>query len=172
MNARIKHFYLASYASWFALGMLMRPLQAALEPDLQWLTRLPTTAAVLSLWACGFWWIFDAWRSVPEDYRDAAFLGRVPPRTALLLFFVPCLNVAWMFACNVGLARSINHASAARGTGAQVSVALAIVACLVQLVPIAGLIFAPPFWLAFMWNADRARADLERVDAEAVAQVF
>src|SRR5262245_50285346 len=81
------------------------------------------------------WWIYDAWESVPEAHREAPLLGRVQPAVAMLLFFIPCFNLVWMFLNNLGLAESMNRALAAQGSTTRVNTGLVIAACIFQIIP-------------------------------------
>ncbi|WP_236519955.1 hypothetical protein [Sandaracinus amylolyticus] len=178
MNARIKYFFVGSYVATFAFaiaGGIATAVLSEIDRDLEIigsLLVLPAIPAMIGWFGCALWWVYDAWSSIPEEHREAPLVGRVTPATAVALFFVPCFNAFWIFACNIGIANSINSASHTRGSSQQVPIVVPVLAACLHFVPYCNLLLGPLVWTAFMWTADKARADLGRVDASAIAQVF
>ncbi|MDQ3033032.1 MAG: hypothetical protein M3Y87_11480 [Myxococcota bacterium] len=179
MNARIKFIFVGCYAATFGLGIAAVVLGAVAESMDRGLGELvgmvvmaPAVLTLLGWFVSALWWIHDAWESVPEAYREVPVIGPVQPSTAVGLFFVPCFNVFWIFVCNIGLSESINRALAAQGSATRVPTWLAVLACCLHLVPYCNLLFGPLLWFGYMLMADKAREELGRVDAQAIANVF
>ncbi|AKF09168.1 hypothetical protein [Sandaracinus amylolyticus] len=178
MNARIKYFFVGSYVATYAFafaGGIAAAVLGEIDRDLEivgTVILLPALPAMIGWFGCALWWVYDAWSSIPEEHREAPLVGRVTPAVAVVLFFVPCFNAFRIFACNIGIANSINSASLTRGSREQVPVVVPVLAACLHFVPYCNLLLGPVAWAAFMWMADKARADLGRVDADAIAQVF
>ena len=178
MNARIKYFFVGSYVATFVFafaGAIATGVLSEIDRDLEivgTLLMLPAIPAMIGWFGCALWWVYDAWESIPAEHREVPVLGRVSPATAVALFFVPCFNVFWIFACNIGIANSINSAMLTRGSTEQVPVAVPVVAACQHFVPYCNFLLGPLVWAGFMWMADKSRANLGRVDADAIAQVF
>ena len=176
----IKFVYLLSWLAMFGAAFVMGLVQGLAdsmgERDLAELAALAGTAllvpVVLTWLGSALFWIYDAWSSVPPEYREAPLVGRVEPALAVLFFFIPCFNLVWIFLCNLGLADSTNRALAMRGSSTQVSVPLVAAACIFQLLPYCNVLFGPPLWFLVMLQVDKARAELGSMDVDALAAQF
>jgi hypothetical protein len=180
-NPRIKLFFLGGWVGFFAVlvgGGLVGGFVAALSGEREASDIASVVAFVLAtpfalLWAgSALWWIYDAWESVPERHREAPLLGPVQPAVAMLLFFVPCFNAVWVFLNNLGLAESMNRALEAQGSPTRTNVALVVFACVFNMVPYCNCLIGPALWFAVMLDLDRARGELSKVDAQAIAREF
>ena len=176
-NGLIKLVYLGGFLGTFFFSAVSGALTEGVGGDVGeiggLIARVMAVPCMLA-WALSVpWWIWDAWSSVPEAYREAPLLGRIgSPVAVIALFFVPCFNLVWVFLANLGLTESINRALAAQGSTTRVSTALVICACVLHVVPYCNLLFGPPLWFAVMYVIDQARKDLTTVDAELIARVF
>lgn len=179
MNSRIKFFYVGCYVGMFALalaggvlGALLDGLDGGLGEVVPLFVMLPAILLVFGYLGCAMWWVHDAWSSVPAEFREVPIIGPIAPSTAVALFFVPCFNLVWIFLCNIGLAESINRALATQSSTMRASTGLAVGACCLGIVPYCNYLIGPLAWFAWMEQADRARAELSKVDAHAIARVF
>lgn len=180
MNARIKLVYIGCYAATFALGAFSLGVNLVLselgEPGLGEiagaLVMLPAVLTLLGWFGASLVWVYDAWSSIPEEHREVAIFGNITPALAVGLFFVPCMNVAWMFLCNIGIVTSINRSLEAQGSRERLSMGFPLAACVLHVVPYCNFLFGPIFWFAYMVQADRARRTLGPIDAARVADVF
>ena len=112
----------------------------------------------------GLVWLHRAWTRVPPEHRITSSGRRVEPRQAALRLLIPVYDLYWQFVATWGLTDAIDHQIAAepRRRLASAPQTLALVCCIVQLIPVANLLVSPLFWGAFMLRVDAVQADLDR----------
>jgi len=130
---------------------------------------LSTVADVVGL-VVGLLWLRRAWARVPEPCRRAYDGRRVEPDEALWKLFIPVYGVYWLFIANIGLCGAVErHLQRGGARSTEVPSTLALVACLVQLVPVINIILSPFLWALFMARVDASQAEADRLDADARA---
>ncbi|WP_437815955.1 hypothetical protein [Sorangium sp. So ce1078] len=107
-------------------------------------------------------WLYKAWARVPEPARQTYDGRRVEPGEAIFRLFIPVYGYYWIFVANVGLCGAIENHARRQGLVRGAPSTLAMVTCIVQVVPYIGLILGPLFWLPFMIRVDLAQRELER----------
>lgn len=178
MDPRIKKIFIGCYAATFGfvmiagiLGVIVESHDRASGEMVRTCMTLPAIVTMIGWFGTALWWVYDAWSSIPEEHRNAPIGGAVSPGAAVAFFFVPCLNVVWMFLINYAIADSINRALEARGSAERCSMPLAMTASAFHLLPYCNLLIGPVLWFFWMRSADRARAQLAGFDTS-VADVF
>ena len=115
---------------------------------------------VVAWFGSALWWIYDAWASIPVEHRRTAFFNPQTPAVAVVMFFMPCVNLIWVVVSNIGLCESLNRALEARGSLRRVPMPLVAAAVALQLIPYCNVLFGPMLWFAVMFVVEKARSEL------------
>jgi hypothetical protein len=97
-------------------------------------------------------WLYQAWDSVPEQFRSAA------PGQAVGFLFIPFFNLYWVFRAVPGLSASIGRAMQAhdpRNVGAP-GFGMGVTACVLALIPYVNIL-TWPFFLTWLCLTNGAR---------------
>lgn len=113
----------------------------------------------------GLVWLHGSWASLPHGARVNRAGRRISPGEAVGLLFVPCFNVYWTFAANIGLAEALERLAERRQVLVSSPRTLATAAAIGQIVPYCGLLVAPPLWFAYMRSVDAALGELHAAGA-------
>jgi len=119
---------------------------------------------LVAQWILGLAWLYTAWRRVPEPCRRTYDNRKVEPSEAVWKLFIPFYGFYWLFVANIGLCSALErHAKQVRLQRNGPS-SFALVTCLVQLVPLVGLLLAPLFWFTLMFRIDLLHAEVEAME--------
>jgi hypothetical protein len=132
------------------------------------LSAITQTVLVVAGIGVGLVWLHRAWSRVPEDCRIAYDGRRVQPDEAIWKLFIPVYGLYWLFIANIGLCGALERQlKRARARVTEGPSTLALITCLVELVPIVNLA-APLLWAILMMRIDAAQTEAERLDPEAI----
>ena len=172
MGSMTKYVYIAGYLAYIGFGVLSGILGEVVGDEVGLIIMMPALLGILTYFGSAAIWTYMAWESVPTEYRKVAGADAPHPGIIVALFFVPCLNLIWIFVANLGLTQSINDTLLAEGKVERINIAFPLLACILQVVPYCNLLIGPIFWFIFMYQADKAREQIGGFDADAVADVF
>jgi hypothetical protein len=149
---------------------LTRGLLPTSSPFQSW-QSLVQGAGFLASVVLGLLWLHRAWARIPEQCRRTYDDRRVDPDEALWRLFIPVYGVFyWMFIATIGLCGAVeHHLKRLRVRSPSVPSTLALITCLVQLVPGVNLVVAPLLWGLFMARVDTAQAEADRLEPEPMA---
>jgi len=126
-------------------------------------------AGFLASAVLGLVWLHRAWARVPQPSRRTYDERRVEPDEAIWKLFIPVYGAFyWMFIATIGLCGAVEHQlKRLRVRSPSVPSTLALITCLVQLVPGVNLVVAPLLWGLFMTRVDTAQAEADHLEPEA-----
>ncbi|WP_437551671.1 hypothetical protein WME97_10470 [Sorangium sp. So ce367] len=147
------------------LVQVVRPAVSALAPAplrqaLDAATWIPGSLFVAGI-IVGLTWLYKAWARVPAPARQTYDGRHVEPGDAVVKLFIPLYGYYWIFVANVGLCGAIENHARRQYLARRAPSTLAMVACIVQVIPYVGLVLGPLFWLPFMIKVDLAQRELE-----------
>jgi len=112
----------------------------------------------------GVVWLVTSWACVPRARRRMRGGRLVSLGQVVGLMFVPCFNIYWVFAVNIGLCNAMNRVLAGFDSEKRAPVGVAVAACIVHfgstlvalIVPQLSAV-APFLWFVYMLQADDAK---------------
>jgi hypothetical protein len=112
----------------------------------------------------GVVWLAVSWACVPRARRRMRRGRSVSVGQVVGLLFVPCFNVYWVFAVNIGLCNAMNRVLAGYDSEKRAPVGVAVAACVVHFgssvaalaVPQLSAV-APFLWFVYMLQTDVAK---------------
>ena len=122
-----------------------------------WLVWMPLVfmAVFLASPVIGLVWLHRCWSLLPPDARVNRAGRRFTPAEAVVLNFVPCFNLYWVFVVTRGLCEAIDLRLEQTERAPAAPHGLATAAAAAQLVPYCNVLVAPWVWYSFMRAVDR-----------------